>query len=409
MCGGGGGGDVNPASVGCNAVYNTSTSISGGYTTFGTCIVVDATQFPGADMCAKLNAAILAVGQGTVDARGFIGPQLCNSNPFFGTGGEYTILLSNQVIITTTVSWQTATLPIQAVCIIGDYPGQLSGSGPALIQTDPTFPSSTAVIELKTFGGCIRNLAISLSTDNSDIGILLSQNSQAFIDNVSVADSGLSTTNIGIKETATSGVSRVDIQNVSFFGRFLYSIWLAPGSSYFNYLRNIRFPSNTITGPLQISGGSGTIIDGLQWQSSGGPAVHIDGTGTSNLVVSNVVANNSPTTLVQIDSGTHSNLSFFNLSTNGTNIIIDSASGHTLTTTACGELGQYTLTSTTGKIVSTCPISLTVASLPSVASSIGQKYVVTDSTSVAAEGQTCVGGSANSAIAISNGSVWKCF
>lgn len=51
----------------------------------------------------------------------------------------------------------------------------------------------------------------------------------------------------------------------------------------------------------------------------------------------------------------------------------------------------------------------TVAALPSAASSTGKMRRVSDSTTVSAEGQTCVGGGTATALAFSNGSVWKCF
>jgi len=52
----------------------------------------------------------------------------------------------------------------------------------------------------------------------------------------------------------------------------------------------------------------------------------------------------------------------------------------------------------------------TVSALPAAAAgNAGQQRVVSDSTAVAAEGQTCVGGSTNTALAFSNGTVWKCF
>jgi hypothetical protein len=50
-----------------------------------------------------------------------------------------------------------------------------------------------------------------------------------------------------------------------------------------------------------------------------------------------------------------------------------------------------------------------VASLPSASANPYAMIPVSDSTSIAAEGQTCVGGSSNKALAFSNGSVWKCF
>lgn len=54
--------------------------------------------------------------------------------------------------------------------------------------------------------------------------------------------------------------------------------------------------------------------------------------------------------------------------------------------------------------------TITVGALPvAAAGNVGQMIKVSDSTAVAAEGQTCIGGSTNTALAFSNGVVWKCF
>lgn len=51
-----------------------------------------------------------------------------------------------------------------------------------------------------------------------------------------------------------------------------------------------------------------------------------------------------------------------------------------------------------------------VGALPAAAAgNKGQMRSVSDSTAIGAEGQTCVGGSTNAALAFSNGTVWKCF
>jgi hypothetical protein len=56
------------------------------------------------------------------------------------------------------------------------------------------------------------------------------------------------------------------------------------------------------------------------------------------------------------------------------------------------------------------PGTTVIGSLPAAASSVGMIFVVSDSTSVASEGQTCAhSGAGVNAIAISNGSLWKCF
>lgn len=58
--------------------------------------------------------------------------------------------------------------------------------------------------------------------------------------------------------------------------------------------------------------------------------------------------------------------------------------------------------------------AVTVAKLPSCgASQLGLQQIVTDSTTVSAEGQTCAGSSTNKALAVcltaSGSPVWKCF
>jgi hypothetical protein len=56
------------------------------------------------------------------------------------------------------------------------------------------------------------------------------------------------------------------------------------------------------------------------------------------------------------------------------------------------------------------PLTTTVGGLPpAAAGNKGYQQTVTDSTAIATEGQTCVGGSGNAALAFSNGTVWKCF
>lgn len=56
------------------------------------------------------------------------------------------------------------------------------------------------------------------------------------------------------------------------------------------------------------------------------------------------------------------------------------------------------------------PTATTVAGLPAAAAgNKGFMKVVSDSTTVAVEGQTCIGSGAITALAFSNGTVWKCF
>jgi len=56
------------------------------------------------------------------------------------------------------------------------------------------------------------------------------------------------------------------------------------------------------------------------------------------------------------------------------------------------------------------PGASTFAQLPAAsASNAGQMRVITDSTAIAAEGQTCAGTGSVIALAFSNGAAWKCF
>jgi hypothetical protein len=77
------------------------------------------------------------------------------------------------------------------------------------------------------------------------------------------------------------------------------------------------------------------------------------------------------------------------------------------------DVGGQTPTSSPPAINTTGALQMaptTVGALPAAAAgNAGQMFEVTDSTAVASEGQTCVGGSTNKALAFSNGSVWKCF
>ena len=52
---------------------------------------------------------------------------------------------------------------------------------------------------------------------------------------------------------------------------------------------------------------------------------------------------------------------------------------------------------------------ISVSRLPSASDHPGTIIFITDSTSITAEGQRCLGHSSNKALAFSNGSVWKCF
>ena len=54
-------------------------------------------------------------------------------------------------------------------------------------------------------------------------------------------------------------------------------------------------------------------------------------------------------------------------------------------------------------------LTMLVGALPAASTHATYQYWVSDSTTIVTEGQTCVGSSTGTALAISNGSIWKCF
>jgi hypothetical protein len=124
----------------------------------------------------------------------------------------------------------------------------------------------------------------------------------------------------------------------------------------------------------------------------------------------------------QFDDGTNRQGYTFYCASGNCNLKPDAAGTGTKPTLNIGDQANASGTELWGNIVyNRAPVfdiystnllqlgSTTVGSLPAAASYPGGMIRVSDSTSVATEGQTCVGSSSNNAIAISNGSVWKCF
>ncbi len=71
--------------------------------------------------------------------------------------------------------------------------------------------------------------------------------------------------------------------------------------------------------------------------------------------------------------------------------------------------GSTIATGTTFVAPELTPTPTTVANLPAAATNKFKIRTVYDSTTVTSEGQPCMGGGTNAALAFSNGSVWKCF
>jgi hypothetical protein len=118
-------------------------------------VTVDATQFSGSDMCAKIAAAAnalvsLSPNSGTIDATGFSGAQTCAASPFgsWPGGGEFsttikfgrvTWVTNNQIVIPNRTH------------LIGTSPyNYLVTSEGFVIEAGNSFPSNTALV---VFGG----------------------------------------------------------------------------------------------------------------------------------------------------------------------------------------------------------------------------------------------------------------
>ena len=97
---------------------------------------IDATQTPGADMCAKISAAFSALpnAAGTVDARGFTGQQVCaaaNATTMLASANTGRLLLGNlQLYLPLSVSIPAVLCPISGstVCNSGAQGNCTSGT-----------------------------------------------------------------------------------------------------------------------------------------------------------------------------------------------------------------------------------------------------------------------------------------
>jgi hypothetical protein len=87
------------------------------------------------DICLAINNAYLSAGfTGTIDARGFTGPQACNTQPFVGANKYVELLLNRNVQIVTSQSWWT---PQVGHIIDGGTNGNNSNQGAILAACGP--------------------------------------------------------------------------------------------------------------------------------------------------------------------------------------------------------------------------------------------------------------------------------
>lgn len=145
-------------------------------------------------------------------------------------------------------------------------------------------------------------------------------------------------------------------------------------------------------------------------------------TGTDSFAAQVFVISSGAATLdFQLNAGTGAGqIASLDLQDNGTTKWqVQKSSGNNFTITEAGVSNRLTIApGGVATYVGTFALggtnlvqlgSTTVSALPSAASNAGAMIQVSDSTAVAAEGQTCVGSSSNKALAFSNGTIWKCF
>jgi hypothetical protein len=185
---------------------------------------------------------------------------------------------------------------------------------------------------------------------------------------------------------------------------FASEIEMTDGSTYANVgAGEIQVGTGTFGSPvnpiLSIFPDSVTLVDATGHQSihTSGAVIGLGQSGGASIVGITWNANAGGTAALNINPaatiGTHT--MYFPLANGAAGNVLTTDGGNPQQTTWSGE--------------PMAPFSTVVGSLPSAAANSGKIAVVTDSTTVAVEGQTCSGGSGTVAMAFSNGSVWKCF
>lgn len=153
-------------------------SIAASASAQGTAGVINPLNFPGANLCIQIQAAIAANAsanpQGVViDARSATGVQHCTVNPFGGATIPGQLLLGATVLETTV---PIVTPSVEAWQILGIGRGNSANETGTLIQAVTGFPANGKVVRLGdgkaiTFGNRIENLAIDCNGIVGTIGL----------------------------------------------------------------------------------------------------------------------------------------------------------------------------------------------------------------------------------------------
>lgn len=316
---------------------------------------IDATQSSGADMCAKISAAavalnVLSPGGGTIDARGFTGSQTCAGSMFasWPGGGFWSKLILGAVQITTNVSqriptrtWVSGTSP---------FNDSISGgqSGGTAFIASASFPTSTPVIDLgaptQAFSIHLDHVAVDCSAKAGSIGVK-NQNAQeaTVVDHITVRGCYTAVqisgpnfgdtnefSNLTMTDTGLSGTSYVclrigaaaDSDNVN------QVIWvhdISCGSNATTATNLVLIDCHTCTVErVYLEGQSGAVTNGVNIgsQSSGGLR-------TRNVKLSSVYCGGSTgeTNCVTLSSGINGPVTVEMVQGGTTNLINDTLSG----------------------------------------------------------------------------------
>jgi hypothetical protein len=369
----------------------------------------------GADLCTRIQQALTAAGNANavIDARGEVGTQTCAVNAFAN--------LTGSVAVDVYMPPYPITTSVAQVANANDL--HIHGFGGTSASTrwnaNSSLPASTAIFTLGASANQSNNLTIDHMSFNCTSGpstcvdavfYNLQEFSGSFFNNfIGANSSGVTGPCVLITNPAGGGHwnflenslgacgdnDAVEILQEATTGGHLDMITCnntgkVTGNACVHHV-SIGGTNNTISYDDHVHA-EGYVYTCLFETHTGGSCDHADSTGTN-------------TTVLQINSGalTVTSQSTFGA---GTNDVVDNSTTPNFTATVAAwpnGYGPYSnvASSTLGPTV--------VGSLPSASAYAGKTFSVSDSTSIATEGQTCVGGSSTSAVAVSNGTIWKCF
>lgn len=388
------------SSTGCNTVYSAPSLLA------GNCNILDASQFSGADAGAKVAAALAALpsSQGIVNACGLTGAQTITTNPFSGFTGHTSVFLGPG---TWTVNAQIA-VTSGDVDIYGCLPTHID---PTILKFGASLTNTNLIqVNSGTNGGEFGRLYIECNNNTGSTAF----NTALGVSYVRVFDfqtdqcsgNGI----IAFTQGGHNQVHDVVFNNSSGSSSSVELVFSSECCDEADHI--LSTGGSSMLAVIDLSGGNTYRINDVESVSQTRTEVLATAAGA---VVATNIRGNSNTTNVILNNG---DLAAFgircdpsscgvseNLINNTGFIIIPASGGRTeLASFSTGDFG-----SATAGTYTFIPRSMTVANLPNALTYAGATFLVTDSTTITTEGQACTGGSTNTAIAIANGTGWKCF